>query len=108
MTRFAVAAVFSWLVTSASLLGAEQATAYFPPPELQGGWRKLDSDDEIRRLAGIDPTKLADLKAWLLASDERDFAAVVIRNGYIVLEIERGNRAQSDARRVASVSKAIG
>ncbi len=83
------------------------ATGYFPPPESRGGWRKLDEPGDIRRLAGMDPDKLAELKQWLLASDKRDFAAVVIRNGSIVLEVERGNSAQTDARRVASVSKAI-
>jgi CubicO group peptidase (beta-lactamase class C family) len=90
----------------AAALAAEPAT-YFPPPESQGGWRKLDSPDDIRRLAGLDPAKLADLKSWLIASDDRNFAAVVIKSGYIVLEVERGNSAKTDARRVASVSKAI-
>jgi len=80
---------------------------YFPPPESQGGWRKLDDPDDIRELAGMDPAKLDELKDWLLKSDKRNFAAVVIRNGYIVLEIERGNSSKTDARRVASVSKAI-
>jgi CubicO group peptidase (beta-lactamase class C family) len=55
----------------------------------------------------MDPDKLAELRQWLLASDKRDFAAVVIRNGYVVLEVERGNSAKTDARRVASVSKAV-
>jgi CubicO group peptidase (beta-lactamase class C family) len=55
----------------------------------------------------MDPKKLDALRAWLLASDQRDFAAVVIRNGHIVLEVERGNSSKTDARRVASVSKAI-
>jgi hypothetical protein len=55
-------------------------------------------------LAGTDPDKLAELKAWLLKSDERNFAAAIIRNGYLVLEVERGNSAKTDARRVASVS----
>src|SRR5207237_8351353 len=59
------------------------------------------------RLAGMDPDKLADLKQWLLYSDKRTFAAVVIRHGYIVLEVERGNSAKTDSRRVASVSKAV-
>ncbi len=86
---------------------AEAAAAYFPPPESNGGWRMLDKPDDIRNLAGMDPDKLADLKQWLLQSDKRDFAAVVIRNGYIVLEVERGNSAKTDSRRVASVSKAI-
>ena len=84
-----------------------EALAYFPPPGSQGGWRRLDKPDGIRRLAGMDPEKLQALKEWLLQSDDRNFAAVVIRRGYIVLEVERGNSAQSDARRVASVSKAV-
>ena len=83
------------------------ADAYFPPPESQGGWRKLDNPEDVRHLAGMDPDKLAALKQWLLDSDKRDFAAVVIRYGYIVLEVERGNSAKTDARRVASVSKAV-
>ena len=80
---------------------------YFPPPESQGGWRKLEKPEEIRKLSGMDSNKLAELKEWLLESDDRDFAAVVIRNGYIVLEVERGNSAKTDSRRVASVSKAV-
>jgi len=43
----------------------------------------------------------------LLKSDDRDFAAVVIRRGHIVLEVVRNHSATNDARRVASVSKAI-
>jgi CubicO group peptidase (beta-lactamase class C family) len=82
-------------------------SSYFPPPESQGGWRQLTTPDDIRRLGRADPDKLDGLRDWLLASDDRDFAAVVIRNGYIVLEVERGNSAKTDSRRVASVSKAI-
>ena len=83
------------------------AADYFPPSESQGGWRKLDEPEDIRRTAGVDPAKLDDLKRWLLESDSRNFAAVVIRRGYIVLEVERGNSAKTDSRRVASVSKAV-
>ena len=86
---------------------AKDTSAYFPPPESKGGWRKLEKPEEIRRLGGMDPAKLEQLQQWLLASDKRDFAAVVIRNGHIVLEVERGNSAKTDARRVASVSKAV-
>jgi len=67
----------------------------------------LTNAQDIRLLAGVDPEKLEALKEWLLQSDNRDFAAVVIRRGSIVLEVERGNSARSDARRVASVSKAV-
>src|SRR5262249_55466614 len=83
------------------------ARTYFPPPESRGGWRTLDDPDSIRRLAGMDPDKLAELRAWLRRSDDRPFAAVVIRRGYIVLQEERGNSAVTDSRRVASCSKAI-
>jgi CubicO group peptidase (beta-lactamase class C family) len=86
---------------------SEATDAYFPPPESQGGWRKLDKLEDIRRLAGMDPQKLAGLRKWLLDSDNRNFAAVVIRRGYVVLEVERGNSAKTDAGRVASVSKAV-
>jgi CubicO group peptidase (beta-lactamase class C family) len=84
-----------------------EATIYFPPKESEGGWRKLQSEEEIRRVAGMDPVKLEALREWLLQSDHRPFAAVVIRNGHIVLEVERGNSAKTDSRRVASVSKAV-
>lgn len=85
----------------------DTASSYFPPPESQGGWRKLSDPDEIRQIGGMDPARLAKLESWLLGSDKRNFAAVVIRNGHIVLEVERGNSAKTDARRVASVSKAV-
>jgi len=90
----------------AAVVNAENAN-YFPPSESEGGWRKLESADEIRRIAGMDPEKLDELKQWLLQSDDRDFAATVIRHGHVVLEVERGNSAKDDSRRVASVSKAV-
>jgi len=91
----------------ASFSGAAEARDYFPPPESQGGWRRLSAPEEIRSVAGMDPAKLDELREWLLKSDDRDFAAVVIRHGYIVLQAERGNSAVTDSRRVASVSKAV-
>jgi len=83
------------------------ARDYFPPPESQGGWRRLTAPQDIRSVGGMDPAKLDDLREWLLKSDNRNFAAVVIRHGYIVLQVERGNSAVTDSRRVASVSKAV-
>jgi CubicO group peptidase (beta-lactamase class C family) len=83
------------------------AEDYFPVPESEGGWRKLEVADEIEKQAGMDPIRLMELRDWLLASDDRDFAAVVIRRGYIVLEVERGNGVRIDSGRVASVSKAV-
>lgn len=80
---------------------------YFPLPESQGGWRKLHTPEDVRAIGGMDPASLDELRLWLLQSDKRNFAAVVIRRGWIVLEVERGNSARTDARCVASVSKAV-
>lgn len=80
---------------------------YFPPPESQGGWRAVENDEEIRTIGGMDEAKITALHQWLLNSDNRPFAAAVIRHGTIVLQVERGNSAATDSRRVASVSKAV-
>ena len=80
---------------------------YFPPPESKGGWRMLDAPGAVRETGGMDPAKLDELRQWLLQSDDRNFAAIVIRHGHVVLQVERGNSAKTDSRRVASVSKAV-
>ena len=85
---------------------AERA-AYFPPPESQGGWRVVNSDAEIGAIGGMDKLKIAELRDWLFQSDDRPFAAVVIRRGTIVLQVERGNSAKTDTRNVKSCAKAI-
>ena len=100
-------AVAAGLLLAALHTGRSGAAEYYPPPESQGGWRKLAGADDVRRVARMDPDKLAELREWLLASDARDFAAVIVRRGYVVLEAERGKGVGSEPRRVASVSKAI-
>ncbi len=92
---------------AAQLPEASTAREYFPPPESAGGWRTLSDADSIRRAAGMDPARLAKLREWLRASDQRRFAAVVIRRGYLVMQEERGNSAVADSGRIASCSKAI-
>lgn len=87
--------------------GSRRASIYFPPPESQGGWRQVETEAEIETIGGMDKAKIDDLRQWLLDSDDRPFAAVVIRHGVVVLQVERGNSAVTDARRVASVSKAV-
>src|SRR5262245_39032907 len=86
---------------------ADIPAAYFPPPESKGGWRKLEAPQDIRKQAGMDPDKLTELRDWLLASDDRTFAAVVIHKGFLVLEVSRGNSPLTDTRNVKSCAKAI-
>jgi CubicO group peptidase (beta-lactamase class C family) len=87
------------------------AETYFPSPESNGGWRKLTDSEQVRTIAGMDLEKLDKLERWLLetGSDQHDFAAVVIRHGYIVLEIEKGLATNDfpDRVGVASCAKAI-
>ena len=104
------AALKELTTVSAVELTDEEATKrreYFPPPESQGGWRAVENEDEIETIGGMDKAKIAALRQWLIDSDNRPFAAVVIRHGTIVLQVERGNSAVTDSRRVASVSKAV-
>jgi CubicO group peptidase (beta-lactamase class C family) len=94
------------LLASAAIGGACEKP-YFPPAESLGGWRALGSAAEVREIGGMDPERLTGLQQWLVDSDQRDFAAVVIRHGWVVMEVERGRSAAVDAGRVASVSKAV-
>ena len=55
----------------------------------------------------MDPEKLKMLKEWLLHSDDRPFGAVVIHNGYIVLEVERDHSSVTNTKNVMSCAKAI-
>jgi len=95
------------LLVTIHCFAQEAGVNYFPPPESEGGWRKLEGPEEIRRLAGMDPTKLDSFKQWLLDSDDRPFAAAVIRNGYIVLEVERERSGKTHTGDLKSCAKAI-
>ena len=90
-----------------SLTIPAKAPVYFPPPESQGGWRKLAQPEQIRRIAGMDPARLADVEQWLLKSDDRPFNAIVIRHGYVVLDAVRDSSSVTNTRNVASCAKAI-
>jgi CubicO group peptidase (beta-lactamase class C family) len=101
--------VVFWLTRFGVKAQADQGAtpSYFPPPESQGGWRKLEKADDVRRLAGMDPVKLPALREWLRKSDDRKFAAVIIRRGYIVLEEERGASSVTSVGNVKSSAKAV-
>ncbi|MGB0067766.1 MAG: hypothetical protein WBQ11_06940 [Isosphaeraceae bacterium] len=79
-----VALIIALLATQIS--EAKTAREYFPPPESEGGWRTLSDPESIRRDAGMDPAKLSKLREWLRQSDHRQFAAVVIRRGHLVMQ----------------------
>ena len=59
---------------------------YFPPSESAGGWRRCKNDDEVRRLAGMDPAKLAQVGRSNMALYGGPWQLVVVRHGYLVRE----------------------
>jgi len=64
-----------------------ETPVYYPPPESQGGWRYLATDEQVRQVAGMDAAKLE------LAREAQEFRCggdswgiVIIRHGYLVRE----------------------
>lgn len=90
-----------------SAVDPSAAAAGFPLPESQGGWRIAGSPAEIASLCEMDPQQLDELRSWLLESDNRPFAAVVIRRGVVALQVERDHSAVTDTGNVKSCAKAI-
>src|SRR5579863_6427282 len=64
----------------------ESSASYFPPPESAGGWRRCRSDDEVRRLAGMDPEKLTLVGRQNTALYAGPWVLLVVRHGYIAGE----------------------
>ena len=81
---------------------------YFPPPETEGGWRRLSTGDEVRELAGMDPMVLDLLgrEQELLASDS-SYGIVIVRNGYLVREYYSFNVSPTTRFDVWSCTKSL-
>ena len=60
--------------------------SYYPPSELAGGWRRCKTDEEVRRLGGMDPAMLARVGRTNLTFYGGPWQLVVIRHGYLVRE----------------------
>jgi CubicO group peptidase (beta-lactamase class C family) len=92
MNNTLLARLFACLLLSATALIAADAV-YYPPPDAQGGWRSLNSAEEIRRLAGMDSAKL-DAAFEFTKDTTQHGGLLVVRHGYLVLEryFGRGNR----------------
>src|ERR1700686_1452669 len=87
-------------------LCAAEKEAYFPPPDSAGGWRTLTDAHEIRRLAGMDLTRLDQAFEFEKETSQHG-GLIVVRHGYLVYEkyFGKGNReAHPD---MASIGKAF-
>ncbi len=78
---------------------------YFPPPDTQGGWRTLKDAAQIRKVAGMDLTKLDYAFDYARRSSQHG-GLLVVRHGFLVYEkyYGKGNREATPA--MASVGKA--
>jgi CubicO group peptidase (beta-lactamase class C family) len=59
---------------------------YYPPPESEGGWRFLRTDDERREIGGMDPYKLQLAAESIAMQMSTTSSFVIIRHGWIVAE----------------------
>jgi len=97
---FYVLTLFS--LTCLRALSAE----YFPPPDLEGGWRILKTPDRVSRAAGMDVHKL-DMAFEYASRSSQHGGLLVARHGWLVYEkyYGRGNREAIPA--MASCGKAL-
>ncbi len=75
--------IFTAIVLGTGMLLAE---TYYPWPEAAGGWRRCETDGDVRSKAGMDPQQLdliGQAQAQLYGGP---WQIVIVRNGYLVRE----------------------
>lgn len=79
---------------------------YFPPPDADGGWRTLTTAEEVRRVAGVNLSKLEQTFDYIQQSTKNG-GLLVARHGWLVYEdyFGRGHREQNP--NTASVGKSF-
>lgn len=82
------------------------AADYFPPPDSEGGWRTLKDASQIRKLAGMDLTKLNYAFEYASRSSQHG-GLLVVRHGYLVYEKYYGKGSRVATPVVASCAKAF-
>ena len=77
---------------------------YFPPPDSEGGWRALKNAGEIRKIAGMSPTRL-DQAFEFAQRTSKHGGLVVVRHGYVVYEKYYGKANRESNPNMASIGK---
>ena len=83
-----------------------QAAEYFPPPDSQGGWRKLPDESTNLKSTAIDVKKLDQAFEYASRSSQHG-GLLVVRNGYLVFEKYYGRGNREAVPTMASVGKAF-
>lgn len=63
-----------------------RAQNYYPPSESAGGWRRCKTEDDIRKLAGMDPQQLRLIEQSQLEVYGGPWVIAIVRHGYLVRE----------------------
>src|SRR5271156_1140324 len=87
-------------------LAALAGDDYFPPPDSEGGWRTLKDSVQIRKVAGMDLTRL-DYAFEYASRSSQHGGLLVVRHGYLVLEKYYGKGSRMATPVVASCAKAF-
>jgi CubicO group peptidase (beta-lactamase class C family) len=80
--------------------------SYFPPPDVEGGWRPLKDAAEIRRVAGMDKKKLDEAFEFIKGSTKNG-GLLVLRKGWLVYEDYFGLGHRDATPNLASVGKSF-
>ncbi|MEP6757062.1 MAG: serine hydrolase [Chthonomonadales bacterium] len=94
------------------LLGNQAASAqkkaadYFPPPDTNGGWRTLKDAASIRKLAGMDLSRLDEAYDFTSRCSQNG-GLLVVRHGYLVYEKYFGRASRNVNPDMASTGKAF-
>ena len=95
------------LIFACSLpLGSAEKDNYFPPPDKDGGWRTLADSAQIRKLAGMDLSRLDQAFEFEKETSQHG-GLVVVRHGYLVYEKYFGKANREAHPDMASIGKAF-
>lgn len=102
---------FIWLTATLSVLVVAQYAIsaekeYFPPPDVNGGWRSLSDPAAIRKTAGVDTSKLDDAFQYVQQTSQHG-GLLVVRHGYLVYERYFGRGHREALPELASCGKAF-
>src|SRR5579863_7303385 len=79
---------------------------YFPPPDSAGGWRTLPDAAKIRKMAGMDASRLDQAFEFEKETSQHG-GLVVVRHGYLVYEKYFGKADREAHPDMASIGKAF-
>ena len=95
------------LIFACSLpLGSAEKGNYFPPSDKDGGWRTLTDAAQIRKLAGMDLSRLDQAFEFEKETSQHG-GLVVVRHGYLVYEKYFGKANREAHPDMASIGKAF-